>query len=120
MQDRIELLGMAFFGFHGCLPEERGEGQKFLVDAVLYLDMQKAGKTDDLSHTVNYAAVFDSIRSIVEGAPRNLIERVAEEIASRILAEYPLQRIEVAVHKPMAPIGGDFQDVCVRIERSRT
>lgn len=119
MQDRIELKGMAFFGRHGCLAQEREKGQRFLVDAVLYLDAREAGRTDDLQHTVDYAAVFASIRGIVEGTPRNLIEAVAEEIAAHILAKYPLQRVEIAVHKPMAPIDGVFHDVCVRIERER-
>ncbi len=86
MKDRISLLGMAFFGYHGCLAEERANGQRFLVDAVLYLDLAEAGRTDDLSKTVDYGAVFDEVRAVVEGAPCRLLEAVAERVAQKLLA----------------------------------
>lgn len=118
--DRIELSGMEFFGCHGCFAEEREKGQKFIVDAVLYIDLREAGQTDDLRQSVDYAAVFDDVRDIVEGEAKNLIEAVAEEIAARLLETYAPARVEIAVHKPHAPIEGIFRDVCVRIERRRT
>ena len=110
--DRIVLDHMEFYGYHGCLPEERQQGQTFFVDAVLHLD--------NLAQTVNYADVFTKIRSIVEGEPANLIEAVAERIASMVLREYPsIVRVEVTVHKPSAPIPGPFRDVSVSIMRER-
>ena len=108
--DRIELSGMEFFGYHGCYAEERRQGQRFVVDAVLHADLQEA--------SVDYATVFEDVREVVEGAAKNLIEAVAEEIAAKLLEKYELSRVEVAVHKPEAPIAGIFHDVCVRIERS--
>ena len=79
--DRISLEGMRFYGYHGCLPEERARGQVFLVDVVLTLPLAAAGASDDLAATVNYAEVFALARSVVEGAPCRLIEAVAERIA---------------------------------------
>ena len=117
--DRIELSGMEFFGYHGCFAEEREKGQRFIVDAVLGLDLAEAGRTDDLCRSVNYAEVFEDVRTVVEGEAKNLIEAVAEKIAANLLARYPVERVEVAVHKPAAPLAGTFRDVCVRIERSR-
>lgn len=117
--DRIELLGMEFFGYHGCLPEEREKGQTFIVDAVLELDVREAGRTDDLQKSVDYAAVFADVREVVEGTAKNLIEAVAEDVAARLLGRYAIARVEIAVHKPAAPIAGCFRDVCVRIARSR-
>ena len=116
--DRIELSGMEFFGYHGCYAEERRQGQRFVVDAVLHADLQEAGRTDRLAASVDYATVFEDVREVVEGAAKNLIEAVAEEIAAKLLEKYELSRVEVAVHKPEAPIAGIFHDVCVRIERS--
>ena len=117
--DRIELSGMEFFGYHGCFDEERRQGQNFVADVVLHLSTQAAGRTDDLEKSVDYAAVFEDVREVVEGAAKNLIEAVAEKIAANLLARYPVERVEVAVHKPAAPLAGAFRDVCVRIERSR-
>ncbi len=117
--DRIELMGMEFFGYHGCLDVERSLGQKFIVDAKLYFSLDRAGKSDALEDTVNYAAVFATIRSIVEGEPVKLIECLAERIAAELLAVYPLDAVGIAVHKPAAPIAGRFADVNVQIRRSR-
>ena len=103
--DRIELSGMEFFGYHGCYAEERRQGQRFVVDAVLHADLQEAGRTDRLEASVDYATVFEDVREVVEGA-------------AKLLEKYELSRVEVAVHKPEAPIAGIFHDVCVRIERS--
>ena len=118
--DRIVLDHMEFYCYHGCLSEERQQGQTFFVDAVLHLDLRAAGEQDNLAQTVNYADVFTKIRSIVEGEPANLIEAVAERIASMVLREYPsIVRVEVTVHKPSAPIPGPFRDVSVSIMRER-
>ena len=118
--DRIELSGMEFFGYHGCLAEERQKGQTFIVDAVLCLDLAEAGRTDDLCRSVNYAEVFEDVRTVVEGEAKNLVEALAEEIAAQLLKKYAaLKRVEIAVHKPQAPLAGTFRDVCVRIERGR-
>ncbi len=119
--DSIRLMGMEFYGHHGCLPAERAQGQRFIVDVVLTLPLQQAGRTDDLAATVNYAAVFQDVRAIVEGEPVNLLETVAERIAARLLARYaPVQTVTVTVHKPGAPIAGTFRDAAVEITRQRT
>lgn len=118
--DRIVLDHMEFYGYHGCLPEERRKGQTFFVDAAMYLDLRAVGEKDDLEQTVNYADVFAKIRAIVEGEPVNLIETVAERIAAMVLREYPVvMRVDVTVHKPSAPIPGPFRDVSVGITRER-
>jgi len=119
--DRIELKGMEFYGYHGCCPEEREQGQPFFVDLVMELPLRKAGRSDRLEDTVNYAAVFDEVRDIVEGAPKNLIESLAESIAERILGEHSLvEAVCVTVHKPKAPLSGSFRDAAVTVERKRS
>lgn len=118
--DRIELNGMEFYGYHGCLPEEREQGQPFFVDVILETELRRAGRTDALEDTINYAEVFEEIRRIVEGKPMNLIEALAERIAETVLGKYAaIERIHVAVHKPFAPISGKFREMTVRIERAR-
>lgn len=118
--DRIELTGMEFYGYHGCLPEEREKGQPFVVDAVLMLSLKAAGERDELEDTVDYGAVFGDVKDIVEGPNRRLIEAVAEEIAARILQRQPrVESLRVSVHKPKAPLPGAFGDVSVTIERAR-
>ena len=117
--DRIELMQMEFYGYHGTLPEERRLGQKFTVDVKLYFDLSAAGASDDINDTIDYAAVYETVRTVVEGEPQHLIESVAEKIANALLAGYPLEAVRIAVHKPDAPIHGKFGDVCVQIKRTQ-
>ena len=83
--DKIIMCGMSFYGYHGVLPQERELGQIFEVDVELYLDLRAAGENDDPEMTVSYADVYEVVRRVVTGLPRNLIETVAESVASRIL-----------------------------------
>jgi len=116
--DTIELTGMEFYGYHGCLTEEREKGQLFLVDVMLYLALREAGQKDDLHLTVNYAQVQEDVRHIVCGEAVNLIETVAERIVTMLLARYELlKKVSVCVHKPQAPVAGNFRDINVKITR---
>ena len=118
--DKIALSGMKFYGYHGCLTEERQQGQDFYVDVTLSLSLHHAGKSDELSNTVNYAAVFEIVKSVVEGQRFHLIEAIAERIADLILGRYSeVRAVEVTVHKPAAPIPGDFQDAAITIRRAQ-
>ena len=93
--DRIFLHGMRFMACHGVLPHE-------------------------LRNTVNYAEVYELIRRVIEGAPKALIEALAEEAAAQILATFPrIRSVTLTVHKPAAPIAGIFADVGVSITRDR-
>lgn len=100
-RDRIILEGMVFHGRHGVLPAERELGQPFVVDVTLYLDLRPAGLSDDLMETVNYGEVHRLARQVVEGEPANLVETVAERIASAVLEEHPsVEATRVKVEKP--------------------
>jgi dihydroneopterin aldolase len=119
--DEILLEGMRFYAFHGVNPEEQALGQRFTVDVVLAVDLHRAGQSDNLAHTVSYSAVYKVVRAIVEGEPRQLIEAVAEAIASVVLTEFPpVAQISVTVRKPEVPMKGAMLDAAgVRITRSR-
>ena len=111
--DSIELLGLREFGHHGVLEHERINGQYFSVDATLGLSISHAAHTDDLADTVNYAEVADSIRARIAGEPVDLIEKLAELIATDCLAFPQVVFAKIRVHKPDAPIEGEFGDVIV-------
>ncbi len=119
--DEVLLEGLRFYAYHGVNPEEKAQGQRFVVDIALRTDLRPAGETDDLARTVSYSAVYKRVKAVVEGLPRDLIEAVAEEIARVILAEFPpVRAVTVAVRKPEAPIKGAILDAAgVRIVRTR-
>lgn len=117
--DLIRLSGVRAFGHHGVLEHERRDGQDFVVDVTLAVDLAAAGASDDLQRTVNYAEVATDVVAVVTGPPRDLIETVAEEIAARALARPLVEAVEVIVHKPSAPVGVPFDDVEVVVRRER-
>ena len=118
MADRITLTGLAVFGHHGVFEQEKRDGQEFLVDITLWLDLSGAAGSDDLSKTVNYGELAALAERIVAGPPKDLIESVAGEIADAVMATYVVHAVEVTIHKPSAPIPLTFADVSVTIRRS--
>lgn len=118
--DKILLNGLDFYGYHGVFPEETKLGQRFVVDLVLGVELSEAGKTDDLTKTINYADIFQTVKAIVEGHPFKLVEAVAEKIAKDLLDNFPLvQNCTVKLIKPNPPIPGHYSSVAVEIIRSR-
>jgi dihydroneopterin aldolase len=120
MADRITLTGLRVDGRHGVFEHEKRDGQTFVVDVTLWLDLTTAAATDDLANTVDYGALAQLAAGIVAGEPRDLIETVAAEIADAVMARYAgaVHAVEVTVHKPQAPIPLDFADVAVTARRS--
>lgn len=115
--DRITLTGIGSVGYHGVLESEKQTGQPFFVDVTMFTDFAQAATTDDVNNTVNYAEVAETIRTIITGESLDLIETLAERLATAILDQFPLLAVELTVHKPKAPIEVTFADVSVTIFR---
>ncbi|HEY8820576.1 MAG TPA: 2-amino-4-hydroxy-6-hydroxymethyldihydropteridine diphosphokinase [Dermatophilaceae bacterium] len=119
MTDRIELKGISARGHHGVLDFEKADGQEFVVDVALEVDLRRPGRSDVLSHTVNYAEVAADVVSLITGPSLDLIEALADRIAQAALHRPLVQAVEVTVHKPQAPVGVTVGDVRVVVERHR-
>ena len=117
MADRIVLEGVSAHGRHGVLEAEKREGQTFVVDVTMELDLSRAGRSDDLEQTVDYAQVAAAVVARITGPSFDLIERLAEVIADDVLAHPLVETVHVVVHKPEAPVGFPFTDVQVQITR---
>ncbi|MFC7451360.1 dihydroneopterin aldolase [Rhodococcus daqingensis] len=119
MSDRIELRGLRVRGNHGVFEHEKRDGQDFLVDITVWMDLSIAAASDDLADTMHYGELAETAAAIVAGPSRDLIETVAGEIADAVLADDRVNAVEVTVHKPSAPIPLTFGDVAVVARRSR-
>lgn len=119
MADRIELRGLTIRGRHGVFEHERTDGQDFVVDMTVWIDLAGAAASDELADTYDYAALAQLAAEVVAGPPRNLIETVGGEIADRVMGDERVHAVEVVVHKPQAPIRQQFADVAVVVRRSR-
>ncbi|MDQ2853820.1 MAG: dihydroneopterin aldolase [Chloroflexota bacterium] len=119
MSDRITVRGMRFQARLGVTSEERAEPQPIEVDVVLRLDLSHPAKSDELADTINYAAVYDLAREIAQERSFHLIEALAGAIADAVLADQPVDDVEVRVRKPKAPLPGAFEMVEANIRRRR-
>ena len=120
MTDRIVLSGVSGTGFHGVFDHEKRDGQIFVVDVAIDADLAAAGRSDDLSRTVNYGEIGAVVLERIEGEPFELIERLASVIAQDVLAGHRLvDEVTVTVHKLQAPVGVPFADVTVSVARRR-
>ena len=114
----IALKGLGAMANHGVYDFERTQEQRFSADVVMWVET--AGTTDDIAATVSYADIADETMAILTGNPVDLIETLAETIASRVMSHEGVVGTEVTVHKPDAPIGHPFSDVSVTVRAGET
>ena len=118
-RDRITLTGVRVRAHHGVYDVEREQGQEFVIDVSVAVDLSVAASGDDLGATVHYGELAEAVVAAVERDPVDLIETVAERVAAVALGYPAVDEVEVTVHKPEAPISVPFMDVAVTIVRGR-
>jgi 7,8-dihydroneopterin aldolase/epimerase/oxygenase len=120
MSDRIIVKDLQVFARHGVLAEEKRLGQRFSVDVIAHLDLRPAGESDDFAKTVGYDALAALATETLTAKSYDLIEATAEAVAQAVLARFPrIEKVEIELRKPSAPIDAVFAYVGVRLERSR-
>ena len=118
--DRISLKEMKLFGYTGCLPEEKKNGQYFYVSIDMFVKFIPGAVSDELSGTVNYAEVYEIAKKIVENSGFDLIEHLAHEIGREVIASYDLvDAVKVTARKPDAPVDGVFESMETEINIKR-
>lgn len=117
--DSLTLTGLRATGHHGVFDHERENGQEFVVDVTVWLDVAGAAESDELAQTIHYGVLAEQVVRAVERDPVDLIETLAERIAGVVLDHPAARRVRVTVHKPSAPIAVPFADVAVTITRDR-
>lgn len=119
LADRIEIRGLRAHGYHGVLPSEQRDGQIFVVDCTLEVDLQPAGDSDDLAATVDYAALAQRLADAVSSARFDLIEALAAHLAHLALQDTRVRAATVRVAKPHAPVAVELAEVAVVVRRER-
>ena len=118
--DRIVIAGLAFEARHGVYPEEKTTAQRFEVDVELELDLGPAGRSDDLTRTVDYSLVTERVRDVLLGPSVDLIETLAERIAAASLdASTMVEAVVVRVRKPGVALAAPVEWAAVEIRRTR-
>lgn len=117
--DYITIDNLEVFANHGVLKEETSLGQKFLICAKLYFNAEKAAISDNLNDSVNYAEICAFITKYMRDNTFKLIEKVAYSITEELLYKYDiLEKVEITVKKPWAPIGLPVDCVMVTVSKA--
>ena len=117
--DSIIIQGIRFHGKHGVSEEERQVGGHYEVDVTLGCSLVDAGKSDALEDTIDYASVVDLIVNIGTKQSFQLIETLAETVASEIFKEFAVERAHLTVKKLHPPIEQPITYFAVEICRHK-
>lgn len=118
--DKIIIKGLRLFAYHGVNPEEKRDGQDFLLDITLHADLSRARRSDSLPDTVNYAAVRKTVQRAFTGESYDLIERAAQAVCEAVLQDFPqVEEITLLLKKPQAPMNAVFDYVAVETTLAR-
>ena len=118
--DKITIKNLKLFAYHGVNPEEKENGQNFLIDINYYVDIKKACQSDSLEDTVSYAKVVKTARAAFTKNKYDLIERAAQAMADAIFESFDsIFKLEITLKKPQAPVNADFEYMAVTIIRER-
>jgi dihydroneopterin aldolase len=111
---------MTFYGYHGVSAAEKETGRRFEVDCELIADLAEPGSTDQLTDTIDYAAVYDLIADIVTNRSFSLLEGLASQLATEVLDAFPAIAATIRVRKLIPPISGNIDFIEVEVTRRQT
>lgn len=118
--DKIIVKGLKLFAYHGVNPEEKVDGQNFVLDITAELDTKKAQYSDNVDDTVSYAKIVKTVRAVFTEKSYDLIEAAANRVGVAVMQTYPeISRVTVLLMKPEAPIKAEFEYVAVEQTMTR-
>ncbi|MEX0627259.1 MAG: dihydroneopterin aldolase [Cucumibacter sp.] len=120
VRDKIMLNDLAFYGYHGVMPEESSLGQRFRIDLECGMDLREAGQTDAVEKTVSYELIFGVVKEAFEEKRFKLIEALGQHIIDRLFAAFSqVEWVRIRVRKPEAPIPIVVGEFAIEIARRR-
>lgn len=117
--DCLHLSGLRYYGYTGALPEEQVLGQWFEVDLKLWLNLAPAGVSDNLADTLDYRKVISETQILIQTEKFNLIERLADAIATQTLTHKKIQQVQIRLTKVAPPIPNYMGNITVELTRAQ-
>ena len=119
--DSIIIKNLKIYAYHGVNDEEKIDGQKKKKETVLFRNKRDAYKKDGINTTLSSSSAAKKKKKIVTEKKYDLIETVAEKIAEALFKTFDdLEKVEITVKKPEAPMKADFEYVAVKIIREKS
>lgn len=100
--DVVFVKGLTVDAVIGVYDWERAITQPLLIDIALETDISKAAASDDVADALSYKEVCDDVDNWCKDIKAKLLEHLAEQIADKLLAKYPCQKVTLSLAKPTA------------------
>ena len=117
--DRILIAAMDCVANIGVTAEERTSRQRLSIDLEMWVDSGHAAANDSLKDAVDYSKAAAVVAEVCQSRDFHLIETVAERIAERVLAEFPIPRLRLLVRKISPVADPRVSHVSIEIDRPR-
>jgi dihydroneopterin aldolase len=118
--DLISLTGIRCYGYTGFLPEEQVLGQWFEVDLTIWVNLEAAGKSDNIEDTLDYRKAIELVKHQIGTKKYALVEKLAAAIAEDVLQLEKVEKVRVQLSKPAAPIPDFGGKISIDITRSNS
>jgi dihydroneopterin aldolase len=119
MGGQVVIKQLEFRGRCGVTPEERARPQPLAVDLELDCQLETAGLSDNLAHTIDYANVVQRVVELGTGQDSQLLESMAERFFRSLFDEFPVGRIKLWLRKLHPPISHVTSSVGITLKRTR-
>jgi dihydroneopterin aldolase len=117
--DKILVSSIDCVAAIGVTAEERTIRQRLSIDVEVLVDAARAARADSLKDTIDYSRVATLVMDVCRGRDFHLIETLAEQLAARILAEFPTPQVRLLVRKISPVVEPRVSHVSIEIVRSR-
>ena len=115
----IFLKGIRFYAYHGVAPQENLIGNEYIIDLKLGVDISKAMQTDEVTDTVNYAEVYNVIKTEMDISSK-LLEHVGKRIVKKLFKQFAtIEDIDLFLSKRNPPMGADIESAGIELHCSR-
>ena len=100
--DKVKINDLYLEAVIGFYHWEHSEPQPLLLDIALGTDFDQAFESDNLEHTLDYAAISKGIKQLCQGSRFHLLEGLAKAILQYIFAHWPVKDVHLSMRKPHA------------------
>ena len=117
--DSLRLDAILVMAYCGVLKEEQHRRQPFEISVEMFFDTSLAGKSDQLSDTVDYCMAIDEINGFFEHNKIHTIEHMAQLVADISLRDKRITKANISVKKLQPPVPHQIGSAGVSITRYR-
>jgi 7,8-dihydroneopterin aldolase/epimerase/oxygenase len=99
LSDRIHIEQLEVSAHVGVPEKERSTPQRLTVSISFWPYHEERDVADRIDNTVNYSIVAEETKNFVRDQSTNLIETLADRLATHLLKTFPIQKITVELRK---------------------